>query len=249
MQAPEHTDEWERIAGKTEVLLRSRMEIAAVLQSLIDADLPLVSHHQVLDHLFIARLHRVCAEQNFIVVGYSDNKAANAEIFTAGSVLFFASHRRGYVRFMAGNPVEQDEPVQAIRFDFPQVLFIEQRRVNQRIRVVAETRLTCLADGGGITPFEASIVDVGLTGFGVMVYDPAIKLLPGTVLAGCRIDLPDGSVAALDIQIMHTANLVLLDGRPACRAGCRFLGDAHQIDKLLKVFILDLERHDKASGD
>lgn len=248
MKAPEHTDEWARIAGDTQVLLRSRMEIAAVLQSLVDADLPLVSHHQVLDHLFVAKLYRVCAEQNFIVVGYSDNKIANAEIFTAGTVLFFASHHTGYVRFMTGNPVEQDDPVQAIRFDFPQALFIEQRRINQRIRIIPETKLSCLADGGGITPFEASIVDVGLSKMGVMVYDPAIKLRPGTILKGCRIDLPDGGVATIDIQVVHATNFVLLDGRPACRAGCRFIGDPEKIDKLLRIFVLDLERHDQESG-
>jgi len=248
MEAPEHENEWKRIAGSTQVLLRSRIEIAAILQSLIDDDLPLVSHHQVHDQLFIARLHRVCAEQNFIVVGYSGNKVANAEIFAARSVLFCASHPKGYVGFMASNPIEQDDPVQAIRFDFPRVLFIEQRRIHQRIRVAPETKLACLADGGGITPFDASIVDVSLTGLGAMIYDPAIRLVPGTVLAGCRIDLPDGSVASVDIEVMHSIRVVMLDGSSACRAGCRFIGDPDKIDKLLKVFVIDLERDDKKSG-
>lgn len=241
MEAPEHADEWKRIAGDTQVLIRSRIEIAAVLQSLIDGDLPLVSHHQVRDQLFIAKLHRVCPEQNFLVIGYSDNKAANADVFAARSVLFFASHDKGCVRFLASNPVERHDPVQAIQFDFPGELFIEQRRAIKRIHLIPETRLSCLADGDGITPFEASIVDVGLAGIGVMVYDPAIRLVPGTVLIGCRVELPDGSVAVVDIQAMHSSHLVLLDGSPVCRAGCRFIGDPAQIDRLLKVFVLDLE--------
>lgn len=248
MEASEHSDEWKRIAGSTQVLLRSRIEIEAVLQSLVDGNLPLVSHRKVHDQLFIAKLHRVCAEQNFIVVGYSDNKIANAEVFAAGVVLFCASHPKGYVGFMAGNPVEQDDPVQAIRFDFPQVLFIEQRRVNKRISVAPGTRLDCLADGGGITPFEASIVDVSLSGLGVMVHDPAIRLLPGTVLTGCRIGLPDGSVVCVDILVMHSTSVVLLDGSCACRAGCRLIGDVDNMDKLLKVFVVDLGRDDKEGG-
>lgn len=245
MEADEHANEWERIAGNTQVLLRSRIEIAAILQSIIVGDLPLVSRQKVNEQLFIAKLHRVCAEQDFIAVGYSDNKAANGEVLAAGSVLFGASHRKGHVSFMANNPVEQREPVQVIRFDFPDVLFIEQRRINKRIRVVPETRLSCIADSGGITPFDASIVDIGLSGIGVMVYDPEITLSPGTLLIGCRIDLPDAGVATVDIQVMYSTTFTLLDGRAARRAGCRFIGSAEQIDKLLKVFVLNLERRDE----
>lgn len=244
MKALEHADEWTRIAGKTQVLVRSRIEIAAVLQSLVDRDLPLVSHHQIRDRLFIAKLLRVCPEQNLLIIGYSDNKSANADVFAARSVVFYASHDKGCVRFMAGNPIERHDPVQAIQFDFPGELYIEQRRAGKRIHLIPETRLSCLADSGGPTPFEASIVDVGLAGIGVMVHDPAIRLASGTVLAGCRVDLPDGGVAVLDIQVMHTSNLVLLDGRPVRRAGCRFIGDPAQIDRLLKVFVLDLEDRD-----
>ena len=248
MDASEHADEWTRIAGNTQVLIRSRIEIAAVLQWLVDGEKPLVSHHQVRDQLFIAKLHRVCADQNFIVVGYSDNKTANSDVFAAGTVLFRANHPRGCVGFMAGNPVEYHDPVQGIRFDFPEVLSIEQRRVHKRIRVVPETKLNCLADAGGITPFDASIVDIGLSGLGFMVYDLTINLQPGTVLTGCRIDLPDGGVACVDIQVMNSVRLGLQDGRSACRAGCRFIGEPDKIDKLLKIFMLDLEQHDGETG-
>ncbi len=247
MEAPER-DGWTRIAGNTQVLVRSRIEITAILQMLVDGNQPLVSHHQVHDQMFIARLYRVCAEQNFIVVGYSDNKAANADVFAAASILFRANHPKGCVAFMAGNPVEYCDPEQGIRFDFPEALSIEQRRVHKRIRVVPETRLNCLADAGGITPFDARIVDIGLSGVGFMVYDPAIKLQPGTVLSRCRIELSDGSVACVDIQVMNSVRLVLPDGSLASRAGCRFIGEPDKIDKLLKVFILDLERSDQEGG-
>lgn len=249
METSEHADDWTRIAGSTQVLIRSRIEIAAVLQSLLDGNHPLVSHHQVHDQLFIANLRRVCAEQNLIVVGYSDNKTANADVFAAGAILFRASHPKGCVGFMASHPVEQDDPMRGIRFDFPDVLFVEQRRAHQRIKIVPETKLNCLADAGGIMPFDACIVDIGLSGLGFMVYDPTINLQPGTVLTGCRVDLPDGSVACVDIQVMNSVRLGLRDGRSACRAGCRFIGDADKIDKLLKVFVLDLERHDGERGD
>jgi len=46
------------------------------------------------------------------------------------------------------------------------------------------------------------------------------------------------------MQVLHSTRVTLLDGRSAWRAGCRFIGDQDKIDKLLKVFVLDLERHD-----
>jgi c-di-GMP-binding flagellar brake protein YcgR len=248
MDAPEYADQWQRIAGDSQVLLRSQIEIAAVLQSLIDGDLPLVSHHQVHDQLFISRLLRIGAEQNFIVVGYSDNKQANAEVFAAGSVLFFSSHSRGYASFLASHPAEFDEGLPAIRFDFPQELLIEQRRVIKRVRVAPPRKLHCLADDGGIMPFEAGIVDVSLSGLGVMVYDPSIRLSPGTVLSRCCVDLPDGSVVSVDIEVMHAIDVVLQDGSHACRAGCRFVGDTQRVDKLLRFFVLDLERRESESS-
>lgn len=67
MESSEHAEEWKRIAGSTQVLLRSRIEINAILQSIVDEGLPLLSHHQVRDRMFVARLHRVCDEEGFIV--------------------------------------------------------------------------------------------------------------------------------------------------------------------------------------
>jgi hypothetical protein len=48
---------------------------------------------------------------------------------------------------------------------------------------------------------------------------------------------------------MNSVRIGQPDGSSACRAGCRFIGDADKIDKLLKFFVLDLERHDGERGD
>lgn len=134
METAKNTEAWQRIAGSTQTLVRSRIEIAKILQEIVDGGLPLLSHLQVHDRLFITRLHEVCAEQNFISVAYSDNRNANADVFTAGSVAFGACHRKGHVGFVAGKPVVQSEPVPMLRFDFPDFVLIEQRRSDHRIR-------------------------------------------------------------------------------------------------------------------
>lgn len=89
-------------------------------------------------------------------------------MFASGSVLFQASHAKGGVSFMASNPVDRHDPVDVIRFDCPGELMIAQRRAHKRIRTVPGTTLSCPAESGGITPFDASIVDVGMAGIGVI---------------------------------------------------------------------------------
>lgn len=242
MESSEHAREWQRIAGKSATLLRSRIEIVALLQSIVDGGQPLLSEHQVHDHLFVAALHRVSDAGSFIEVAFSDNKVANAEVFAAGAVAFGASHLRGYIRFLACHPVVELQPRPLIRFDLPEVLYIEQRRLNKRIRVVPEAGLHCLADDGGYLSFDAKVVDIGLAGLGVLVHDEAINLAPGTRLKRCRIDLPAGRVATVDIEVIQSTGIVLLDGSAARRVSCRFIGGPEALDELLRVFVLDLER-------
>lgn len=244
MKSPEHAKEWQRIAANSQTLVRSRIEVAAILQSIVDAGLPLVSSHENVEHLFIVSLLRVCAEGNFIAVGFSDSKQANAEIFAAPTVILGASHPLGHVSFMACHAHGHYDGVPSIRFDFPDVLYIAQRRVHRRIRVVPASGLHCLADSGGFASFEASIVDIGLSGIGVMVHDAAITLPPGTVLRACRIALPDGNVVSVDLEVTHSTNIQLPDGRVGRRTGCRFIGAPEAIDPLLNVYVLDLEGHD-----
>lgn len=244
MTSPEHTKAWQRIAANSQTLVRSRIEIAAILESIADAGLQLVSNCETLDQLFIARLQRVCAEQNFIAVGFSDNKKANAQVIAGSGVILGASHRLGQVSFMACHAHGNYDGEPSIRFDFPDVLYIAQRRVHQRIRVASGSGLHCLADSGGFASFEASIVDIGLSGIGVMVHDAAITLAPGSVLHACRIALPDGNVVSVDLEVMHSTNSPLPDGRIGRRTGCRFIGAPEAIDPLLKVYVLDLEGHD-----
>lgn len=235
-------DEWKRIAGSTQVLVRSRIEIARILQSIADDHVPLLAGGEDKE-LFIASLHQVNSEQNYILIGCSDNKAANAQVFARGAIDFGANHRTGHVEFRAGHPVEHFDPVPAIRFVFPELLFIRQRRLSQRIRVIPEAPLYCIADGDGITPFEASIVDIGLSGLGAIIYNANIVLPPETVLKGCRVTLPNGNTAFVDIEVLYTKDVVLPNGATARRTGCSFVGEQAEIDKLLRVFVLDLEAH------
>jgi len=246
VESSNSSKEWDRIAGTTQALVRSQLEVARILRSILGSQAPLVAYMESAERLFMSRLRHVDPDCRFIVLDYSNDKAANAAVLAAPQVVLTGNNDGAHIEFAATDSAETviDE-VLAIRFAFPEVLLVQQRRAHRRIRVVPEVPLRCLADTRGITPFDARIIDLSRGGFGAMIYDSKIILDPGTMLKGCKIVHPRGTIADVDIEIRYTVNVTLPDGSPARRSGCRFIGAPSEIEDLIKVFILDLER----SGD
>lgn len=228
------------VAEASEILLRSRLEISRFLRSIADGETPLTACPEKSEQLFVARLRQVDPGDQFIVVNFSENKAANSAVLASRGVAFSGSHGSVHVEFTGSNPTTTIfEQSLCIRFDLPGILQMHQRRLHPRIGVLPETPLRCIADSGGITPFEAQITDISRGGFGALVYDNQINLAPGTVLKGCKIVHPRGTVANLDIEVRHSVDFTLPDGITTRRSGFKFIGAPSEIDDLIKVFVID----------
>ena len=239
--------DWADAKQATHVLLRSRIEIVKLLEAAGDAGVQVVACLRDNKGLFISRLLGLSSDKNHLLIGYSDNKAANNQILAAGGVTLWVNYKSSYVEFLACHAVEDFEAGTMICFDIPDALFIQQRRSYHRIALIPGVPLTCLADGDGIMPFSAKVIDVGIGGLGAMVYSKSIKLTPGTLLKGCRITLPDLSQTTVDISIRQVGEIALFEGAPAYRAGCSFVGSRDVIESLVKVFMLDMERRKSES--
>lgn len=243
MAAASDACDWAEASGATQLLLRSRSEIAKLLNAAIAGQLPVLARLRNNNGIFVSRLLGLTADWSHVLMAYGDYKAANAQLLAAGNVTLCFNYKNSYIGFPAEQAVDDFSAGAAvIRFAFPAVLFIEQRRSQQRIALIPGVPLRCLADDEGITPFEASIIDIGLGGLGLMVYSEDISLAPGTLLKGCKITLPDLSLVSVDIIIRHAADLVQFEGRRAYRAGCSLVGADAAIQRLIEVFLLDLER-------
>lgn len=239
--APE--SRWRRIAGGAETLVRSRLEIARILHAVAERQTPLTIHFPATDHLFVSQLRLVDADAGILVVDYGSDKAANADVLAVHSALVCTSGDGAGIEFIGADPTETSlDGAPAIRLAFPDVLVLQQRRLDRRIRTVPGVPLRCIADTRGAISFEAEIVDISVGGFGAIIYDEHICLDPGTVLHGCKIVHPGGTIVDVDIEIRHSAPTVLEDGTPAVRSGCRFIGASTQLEELMRVFVLDLEK-------
>lgn len=238
---------WDRIAGSTQTLVRSHLEIARILQPIVVKRIPLTAYFPTTDRFFMSYLRRIDAMAGFLVIDYGGDKAANTELLATHSVHFSCCSDTGAdIEFMGAALKEiLDDAVPALRCAFPDLLLMQQRRAQRRISTLPHVPLRCIADAQGVIPFEAEIVDISSGGLGAMVYDAQINLSAGTVLRGCRIVHPSGAAAEVDIEVRFAAATTLQDGRSAYRAGCRFISPPAELEDLLRLFVVDLEH----SGD
>lgn len=242
-------EQWDRIAGRSQTLVRSRLEIARILDAITRKRMPLTAYFPATDHLFVSYVSHVDANAGFLVVDYGSDKTANAAVLMAPSVRFSSNNEGAGIEFIGSDPVETlIDQVPGIRFAFPDVLVVQQRRTHRRIRTLPDVPLRCIADTQGAISFEAEIIDISVGGFGAMIYGNDIHLNAGTVLHGCKVIHPSGAVVDLDIEIRYSVATTLEDGSPARRAGCRFIGVPAQLEALMRVFVLDLEKSGNQPG-
>lgn len=233
-QTPEDAS---RVTG---VLFRSHIEITRILRQLASDGALLSAEVGDSGQLFLTRLLHVDPGGEYFVLAYSEERRANTALLEQAYVVFRASDKRGRIEFAAGAPSEtvfDGDP--AVRFAVPQSLVRSQRREHLKFKVPPDASLRCIADDAGIAPFEARIVDVSLGGMGDMIYDPDVRLAPGTVLKGCKIIMADIEPIVADLEVRYTVSIGQPDGSLARRSGVKFLGEPKGIDALLHRFIIE----------
>ncbi len=240
----EHTPE--DASRTTGVLFRSHIEITRILRQLTRDRAVLSAELGDPGQLFLTRLLHVDPGGEFFVLAYGDERQANIALLEQASVVFRAGDKRGYIEFAAAAPSEtvfDGNP--AVRFAIPRALVRSQRREHPRFRVPSDASLRCIADSAGVAPFEARIVDVSRGGMGDMIYDPDVRLAPGTVLRGCKIMISGDKPIVADLEVRYTVSIVQADGRLAQRSGVKFLGEPKGIDALLNRFVIEFDEHKK----
>ena len=225
------------------VLFRSQIEIGHILQSLASQGATLRASVENNEALFLTRLLHVDPDGGHIVISYSQEKPANDAMLAAKAAIFHGGIDKAYLEFVACQPSETVfEGINAVRLAFPAALLCTQRREHPRYRVAPSVPLRCIADSGGVTPFEAEIVDISLGGAGAMIYDSGIHLAKGTVLLNCKIVHPGGDALIADLEVCHTGTVSQSDGELACRSGFRFVQQPAGLEKFIEIFVLDLDR-------
>ena len=212
---------------------RSAAEIGRVLVKAKQEGVALTAFFPKLT--FKAALVHVDSKAGRIVLERSNDDAANEALLSRPRCTFHCELAGWHVEFVAAEPRAVTYKGRSlIQCRFPELLASNPRRKHDRVQLRAPLPLRVHADAAGIMPFEALIVDVGFGGVGFLAYATTITLEPGTVLRGCRIELPGGAECVSDLEVRYSQAITLPNGRRAMRSGCRFLSPSPELTALTK---------------
>ena len=212
---------------------RSAAEIGRVLGKAKQEGVPLIAFFPKLT--FQAPLVHVDSKAGRILLERSAEEAANEALLSRPRCTFHCELAGWHVEFVAAEPrAVTYKGRELIQCRFPELLASNPRRKHDRVQLKAPLPLRVHADAAGIMPFEALIVDVGFGGVGFLAYASTITLEPGTVLRGCRIELPGGAECVTDLEVRYSQAITLPNGRRAMRSGCRFLSPSSELTALTK---------------
>lgn len=230
-----------RLATTGQLLVRSGIEIDRILGAMVD-DGATVSASLPSKVLFLSRLLCVDPVKQYLLLAYSDHKAANSAVLAASSLTFKCNHRGAQFAFSCGGPRQaMHERQPAIQVGMPTAMLgLQHRRAPQRMQVPAQAHVDCQLRMG-VLAFNARLVDMSLGGMGFLLCEDVVPLCAGTRLEGARIRHPEREPLVVDVEVRHVHSVTLPDGRRATRIGCRIVGAPEDLEELIRLFIIDLQ--------
>lgn len=208
-----------------------------MLQALVTRQVPIKSYLRNAELLFVSRIRHADAAEGYIIVEPCADEQANAELVARPRCAFFTEPSGWHVEFAASAPRwVRHGGTPAIQFAFPEVLSNVQTRDHRRAAGSPTVRIHCIADEGGVMPFEGWIVDVSVAGIGFLTYDPTITLEPGTILKGCRLEAERMPAVVADLEVRYSELVPLPGGARAKRSGCRFVKPPESIKEIISRF-------------
>jgi len=220
----------------TGLLFRSAEEIAHVLTALIARGEPVKSNLTGGALVFGSKLRFVDAGREFIVLDLDTNEVANEALLARPRASLHATLGNWHIEFAAAAPQRvQHAGRAAIRLRFPEILVTQERRAHERLSAQPQIRLHFLADASGVISFDGYLVDISADGVGFQ-YEPNITLEPGTILRGCRIELPGQLLVEVDLEVRYSLLVTLPDGERAMHSGCRFVNPSGELKALCQSF-------------
>jgi c-di-GMP-binding flagellar brake protein YcgR len=224
------------LQNRAGVISHSPVEIARVLEGIMRRHSLLAVYGAAA--VFRSLLRDVDSRVGRIVFERSPDAAANEALLGRARATFHCELPGWHVEFVAAEPrATLHDGAQAIECRFPELLSSYQRREHDRAAIRPPLPLRVLADAEGFTPFGASVVDIASGGVGFIVYSQSINLEPGTLLRGCRIELPNAATCTVNLEVRHSEAVSFASGTRAMRSGCRFVGPSPELVALVKRYI------------
>ncbi|HEX7053441.1 MAG TPA: flagellar regulator YcgR PilZN domain-containing protein [Burkholderiales bacterium] len=230
-----------RLATTGQLLVRSGIEIDRILQAMVD-DHASVTANLPGQVIFLSRLVHSDPVKGRVLIAYSDYKAANTALLSAGSVTFRCHHRWGQFAFNSTRPRPATAAgLPVVEMTAPTIVMgLQHRRRATRPQPLEPAELPCQLRLGLIS-FDARLVDMSLDGRAFLLADAGLPVCAGTRVQGVRIRPRGREPLSVDLDVSHVIPAVLPNGERATRIGCRILAPDWAMEQLVRLFVVDVE--------
>jgi len=244
--------EIERPEEHARFLLQSKVEVLAILRSLVQRRALVSAYFEQGRSFFLTSVVEVDAGAGRIVIDNGRDEAINQAALLAEQLHLVSTLDKVKIQFRLGRLSEtRSGGLPAFTAALPDQLLRLQRReyfrlttpVTRPVRLVATLRRT---DGSAL-PVDTSILDISGGGVGLMAAPGLAALLPrGQRLNDGRISLPDEGLLTANLLVCNKGEEATRGGARYFRVGCEFLGLTGARMNMLQRYITRIERERKA---
>jgi c-di-GMP-binding flagellar brake protein YcgR len=241
-------------ADQDEYLIRSRVEIAAILNTLCQAGSMITAYFGSDNDFTLTAILAVRPGEDEVIMDYGADADANQRALQAGKITFVAAHERIKVQFVAASLRQvRFEGRDAFSMRLPAALLRLQRREYFRIVAPLLRPLRCVITPQGApsgAPAEATIVDISCGGIAIIDCRQPVNLEIGACLRNCRIQLPGIGTVTATMLIKSNYDVTLKNGARHRHAGCEFVDLPESVRALVQRYInrMESERKYRSGG-
>ena len=221
-----------------QLLVRSGIEIERLLNAMVRDSAPVTG--KLPDLMFLSRVLHFDPGAQQVVMAFTDHKPANSAVLASKSVTFMCNYRGAQFAFACTKPHQSmhlGHP--AIRMGAPKIMLAMQHHRNQTRTQRLPPDVRCELSMGVIS-FEGRLVDMSLDGRAYLLVDAGVPVCAGTRLPKEPASSARSAVV-VDIEVDQVNLGVQHNGARATRIGGRIVADRERLDKISKLFIIDLQ--------
>ncbi len=189
----------------------------------------------------------VMPERNLLVLDYGADDKLNQRLLDYGRAVCVTKHDNISIKFGC-NILQRAkfQERQALAATLPETLFRQQRREFFRVSLPLVNVVKCHVPQAEQDDLVLNVVDISCGGVGLL--DPRRQFNPelGTLLQGCRIELPDTGTLQLDLVVRNSFLQAQNDGSQIRRIGCAFAGLGVDKNSIIQRYIHRVQIEQKA---
>lgn len=253
--APEHAPpgfDLEKNNDYSKFLLYSKLEIVAVLRTLVQKGAMITAHFEHGKSFMLTSLIALSPDNSQVIFDVGSDHEMNSRALAANKLVFTAAVDKIKVQFSLNKlsgTTHDGRP--AFRGTVPDTLLRLQRREYFRLSTPIATPIKCIipmtrADGSALIA-EAPLLDISGGGIGLMIQpEQASAYERGMTFKECKISLADEGVLITTLRVRNAFDVTARNGNLYVRVGCEFIELQGSHLTLIQRYITRTERDRKA---